>query len=73
MVYDGDDSWKGYQIRAWSSYASLLLLMFNNLSAVFFAEEMAMTLVNSAEPELNETQGYAISRSKLFTISLVRS
>ena len=32
---------------------------------------MAMTLVNSAEPELNETQGYAISRYKLFTISLV--
>ena len=45
--------------------------MFNNLSAVFFAEEMAMTLVNSAEPELNEIQGYAISRYKLFTILLV--
>ena len=45
--------------------------MFNNLSAVFFAEEMGMTLVNSAELELNETQGYTISRYKVFTISLV--
>ena len=41
----------------------VVLLIFNNLSAVFFAEEMAMALVNSAEPELNETQGYAINRS----------
>ena len=45
--------------------------MFNNLSAEYFAEEMAMTLVSSAEPELNETQGCAISRYKLFTILLV--
>ena len=51
-------------------YASLSLI-FNNPLAVFFVEEMTMTLVNSAEPELNETQGYAISRYKLFTILLV--
>ena len=38
---------------------------------VFVAEEMAMTLLNSAEPELDETHSYAISRYKLFTISLV--
>ena len=58
VVSNGDDCWKGHQIRAWSSYTSwssqfcfvLLCSCFVDIQQFFsWNFQMAVTLVNSAE------------------------
>ena len=73
MVYNGDDHWKGYQIRAWSSYASWSLFcrrfvdIQQSFSCIFRIRD-GNDFSQFGRTEVNETQGYAISRHKLFTI-----
>ena len=49
----------------------VVLLIFNNLSVVILHIKDGNDFSEFGRTEVNETQGYSISRYKLFTISLV--
>ena len=64
---NGDDRGKGYQIRAWSSYASWSLFcrrfvdIQQSFSCIFHIRD-GNDFSQFGRTEVNETQGYAISR-----------
>ena len=72
---NGDDRWKGYQVRTWSSYASWSLFCgrfvdIQSFRCIFRIRD-GNDISQFGRTEVKETQGYATESLQIFTILLV--
>ena len=66
---NGDDCWKGYQIRAWSCYVSWsLFCWYSTIFQLYFSHKRWHDFSQFSQTKVNETQGYATNYSLFYLL-----